>query len=274
MSKKKIIILIAVSVIVTIVATYSVIMWAFYGDPSWGGETTADTIPYDCNVLAFNLNGELATYLPQDGVSETDSVSSAVILDGLKRAKENPQIKAVLLAIDSGGGSVVAGEEIADGLKALGKPSVAYIRDVGASAAYWAATGANKIYASKVSDVGSIGITASYLENTTANARDGLTPVEIVSAPYKNVGDPDFPLSAAGKAEILASIKKDHEVFVDEVAENRKLDRANVAALADGRAYVGTDAVANGLIDGIGNITTASDYLSEQIGEPVSLCWY
>ncbi|MEJ0053159.1 MAG: S49 family peptidase [bacterium] len=264
-------------IVVAIVATYAVIMWAYYGDPSWSSssDTASSTeIPADCNVLAFNLNGEIATYLPQDSISETDSVSSADILDGLKLAKENPQIKAVLLSVDSGGGSVVAGEEIANGFKALGKPSAAVIRDLGASAAYWAATGAGRIFASKVSDVGSIGITASYLDNTVANAKDGLTPVAIVSAPYKNEGDPDFPLTAAGKADILASIKKDHEVFVDEVAANRKLDRSKVAALADGRTYVGTDAVDNGLIDGIGSIPEATDYLTQQIGESAQVCWY
>ncbi|MEJ0053983.1 MAG: S49 family peptidase [bacterium] len=63
-------------------------------------------------------------------------------------------------------------------------------------------------------------------------------------------------------------------MFVDEVAANRKLDTDKVAALADGRTYVGTDAVSNGLIDGIGSIPEASDYLTQQIGEQASVCWY
>lgn len=230
-------------------------------------------IPSSCNVVAFDINGYLSVYMPLD-TEGYDVTSSDEVLAGLRQASKTPHIKAILLSVDSPGGDGVAGEEIANAIKALEMPSVAVIRSIGASSAYWAASGADRIFASRISDIGSIGVTASYLDESIKNARDGYIYVELSSTKYKDVGDPSRPLSTEERAIVLSDLKKIHEVFVDNVAVNRNIEREKVAQLANGLTYLGSDALEYGLIDEIGDLVSATDYISQQIGEEVELCWY
>ncbi len=268
MKKKTAIILIIITAIIALIVG----AWA----GSYEDEYADAEIPASCNVLVSNMNGYLATYTTETSAEglESDVASSEYIVDAIHYAEGNPQIKAFLLSIDSFGGDITTGEEVANALKALDKPSVALIRSVGASAAYWAATGADTVFASRISDVGSIGVTASYLDETRKNAQEGYTYVELSSAPHKDAGDPSRPLNATERAAVLSDIKKIHEVFVDEVASNRNLEREKVAGLANGLTYLGMDALEHGLIDKVGDLTTVTEYIAEQIGEPVELCWY
>ncbi|MDP4009214.1 MAG: S49 family peptidase, partial [bacterium] len=229
----------------------------------------------DCNVLAFSIKGYLSTYIPKQPVDqEVDVSSSEDIVDGILTAQNDPDIKAVMLLVDSPGGDGVAGEEVASALKSFDKPSVAVIRSIGASSAYWAATGADKIYASKISDVGSIGVTASYLDESNKNTKDGYTFIELSSAKYKDTGDPNKPLMQEEKEILLSDVRKAHKVFVEDVATNRGLELKVVESLANGLTYIGEDALKSGLIDEIGDITTATKYVEDQIGEKAEICWY
>lgn len=241
-------------------------------DDEYSEEYVDMELPSSCNVLVLPLNGYLSTYTSVD--EEIDASSSDDVLGALQLAQKEEQIKAVILSIDSYGGDGVAGEEIASALKAFEKPNVAVIRGIGASAAYWAATGADRIFASRISDVGSIGVTASYLDESIKNTSEGYTYVELTSTPYKDLGDPSRPLTNQEKTLVIADLKKIHEVFVDDVAVNRSLERDAVAKLANGLTFVGTDALGKGLIDEIGDLTTATKYIGEQIGEKAELCWY
>lgn len=241
-------------------------------DDEYSEEYVDIELPSSCNVLVLPVNGYLSTYTSVD--EEIDASSSDDVLDALQFAQKQEQIKAVILSIDSYGGDVVAGEEITNALKAFEKPNVAVIRGIGASSAYWAATGADRIFASRISDVGGIGVTASYLDESIKNARDGYTYVELTSTPYKDLGDPSRPLTNNEKSIVIADLKKIHEVFVDDVATNRSLERDAVARLANGLTFIGTDALERGLIDEIGGLTTATKYIEEQIGEKAELCWY
>ena len=236
----------------------------------------ADTISQEnCNILAFSIKGYLSTYMPKQPVDqEVDVSSSEDIVDGILTAQSDPDIKAVMLLIDSPGGDGVVGEEIARALKSFDKPSTAVIRSIGASSAYWASTGADKIYASKISDVGGIGVTASYLNESNKNAKDGYTFVELSSAKYKDAGDPNKPLTQEEREILLSDVRKVHKVFVEDVAMNRGLELKAVESLANGLTYIGEDALKYRLIDEIGDITTATRYLEDQIGEKAEFCWY
>jgi protease-4 len=256
-------------VTVSVVATLAFIVGAITFSDSVE-EYAEEGIPLSCNVLVIPVNGYLSTYATgEDGVSTSDDV-----LDALQLAQSEEQIKAVILSIDSYGGDGVAGEEIANALKSFEKPSFAVIRGMGASSAYWASTGADWILASRISDVGGIGVTASYLDESVKNTREGYTRVELSSAQYKDVGDPTRSLTIAEKELILADIKKMHDVFVDDVAINRNLERDIVSGFANGLTYVGIDALEMGLIDEIGDITIATRYIEEQIEDWVETCWY
>ncbi len=137
------------------------------------------------------------------------------------------------------------------------------------SAAYWAVSSADKIFASRNSDIGSIGVTASYLENINKDTRY----IELASGKFKDSGSPDKSLTQEERSLLLRDITITHENFIQDVATNRKLSLESVKAIADGSSVLGERAKALGLIDEIGSWTTAEKYLEQTIGEKPEICW-
>lgn len=231
------------------------------------GSVTIVTQETQCNVSVRTLYGDLLTY--SYGGDETDS---GALVRALERDENDPNIKGVILDIDSPGGYPVAGEEVADQLARLTKPNTAVIRSVGASAAYWAATGADEIFASRSSDVGSIGVIVSFPDESEKNKRDGIAYNEISSGKFKNLGSPNKPITAEEKSLIERDINEIFEHFVSVVATARHLDINKVRALADGSTMTGRRAKEEGLIDAIGGIEEARQSIEQKIGEPAVLC--
>lgn len=230
-----------------------------------------------CNVSGIELHGAITTYIPDDETLVTedsyDTTSSEDIMSLIEHAELEPQIKAILIEVDSYGGYPVAAEEIANAIKWAEKPVVAYVRGMGLSAAYWGISSADQIFASEVSDVGSIGVTRSYLDNSKENEDLGRTYNEISSGVYKNTGDPEKALTEAEKELLLRDVLLTNDVFVREVAENRGLEPSFVYSIADGSSVMGAQALEYGLIDGIGGRYEALAKIEESIGEPVEVCW-
>ncbi|MBU4374929.1 signal peptide peptidase SppA [Patescibacteria group bacterium] len=235
----------------------------------------------DCNTSGIRLRGILGTYIVNENMECSygecyqlfDETSSEDIASAIKEAEKDNNIKAIIIEIDSVGGSPVAAEEIADALKRAEKPTVALIREYGDSAAYYAATGADIIFASAKSDVGSIGITMSYLDNVSKNQKDGLTYNQLSAGKFKDMFNPDKPLTAEEKQIIMRDVKILHEEFVKAVAENRNMDIDKIRQLADGSSMPGQMALENGLIDRIGGMYEVEEYVKEKIGEEVEICW-
>jgi len=140
---------------------------------------------------------------------------------------------------------------------------------MGASAAYLAATGAKTIIASPFSDIGSIGVSMSYLDNTAKNVKDGLKYIPLTSAKFKDYGVPDKPLTTDERALIERDLKIYHNQFVKEVAENRNLSIEQVAKLADGSSMPGPLALENKLIDALGDQETVRAWFAEQLEIPL-----
>jgi len=235
----------------------------------------------DCNVDGITLHGYLSTYVTDSGSESTETdnfflleASSEDIAWYIDSSDKDEAIKAIILEIDSWGGGPVASEEVADALKRAQKPTVAFIRSVGTSGAYWAASGADIIFASANSDVGGIGVTMSYIDYAKNNQKEGFTYNQLSSAKFKDYGDPEKPLTYDEKQLLMRDINILHENFVKAVAENRELDLAEVQKLADGSSVLGEKALEQGLIDRIGGYYDVVDYLEELIGEEADTCWY
>lgn len=262
--------------IASLTVIYEGFMSEDYSDASdYSGEEAISA----CNVTAINLHGEMLTYVsPSDqdenGYTTLDQIASENVIQFIEDSEADDSIKAIVMEIDSMGGSPVAGEEISMALKTAKKPTVAFVRGMAASAAYLAASGADKIYASKYSDVGGIGVTMSYLDYSQQNQNDGLIYNQLSSGKFKDAGDPEKSLSEEEKALFTRDINIMHQNFVKEVAENRKLDIKKVSAMADGSTMLGEMALKNGLIDAIGGYPEVKEYLKERIGEDVEICWY
>ena len=230
-----------------------------------------------CNVTNIKLNGDLYTYISSADKDEFgnilwDEVSSEDIVNAIEDAESDDNIKAIVIEIDSFGGGLVAGEEVSNALRRTTKPTVALIREYGLSAAYWSATGADIIFASASSDVGSIGITSSYLDNTKKNEKDGITFVQLTTGKYKNMLNPDKVLTDEERNLIERDLNIIYENFIKAVADNRNLEIEKVKLLADGSSMPGQMALENGLIDKIGGKYEVEEYLKELISNNIVLC--
>lgn len=229
----------------------------------------------DCNVVALDIHGILTTYRDStnsDGSLGTETTSGEIAAY-LDEATKDSGIKAILLDIDSPGGYPQAAREMVDALRDSGKPSVAWIRGSGDSAAYWVASAATKIVASAQSDVGSIGVTSSYTDNAKQNAEQGITFNNLSTGAYKDTGSPDKSLTTAERTYIEKQNNVVLDDFVREVAVYRNLTEEAVRALADGSSLLGAQAKEVGLVDILGTKREALATLKEQIKSEPRICW-
>lgn len=228
--------------------------------------TTSTSQSSQCNTILLNLAGHLQI---DDNESSVQKIISAI--DG---ANDSPTIEAIILEINSTGGTLVPAEVLLNSLKRSNKVTIALIQETGTSAAYYAATGANIIFASKYSDIGNIGITLSYLDNTEKNKKEGLTFNQISIGRYKDVGNQDKSLTNEDRAIMLDHIQNKYEYMIKDIAENRNMDIEKIRALANGNVFTGEEALKNGLIDKIGDLYDVKVYLKkEKIRENVNICW-
>jgi len=245
-------------------------IWGDWND-EWSGFNAQFTVSDGyCNIAVVPIVGDITTLPypeedPEDPANQYPTATVDDILYQLRLAESDPYIEGILVRIDSLGGTPVASEILADAFKSSPLPVAALIREYGVSGGYLAATGADTIFASPLSDVGSIGITMSYLENVGKNTKDGLRYVQLSSAPFKDYGDPNKPLTTAERALFDRDLKIYHEEFIKQVATNRNLPIEDVAKLADGSSMPGALALENGLIDALGNQAATRSWFAEQL---------
>lgn len=179
------------------------------------------------------------------------------IRNKLRDADNDPLIKAIVLDINSGGGGVVASGELMRAVKETKKPVVAYISEAGASGAYYVATGADWIIADKNAITGSIGVIMTITHYYGLYDKLGLNVTVIKAGDSKDIGSPYRPITEEEKKELKALVNKIYDDFIDNVAENRRMNKSEVRKLADGTIYLGSEAKEKGLIDEVGNINDA-----------------
>ena len=178
---------------------------------------------------------------------------------------EDPSVRALIVHLDSPGGTVVGGEDLYRSLRAVSeqKPVVAVMGTVAASAAYMTAVAGDRVFAREGTITGSIGVLFQTADITGMLDKLGIKPEALKSGPLKAVPSPTEPLTDEARAATQGLVLDLFDFFVDLVVERRPLDRAQVLQLADGRVYTGRQAVANGLVDAIGGETAARDWLAE-----------
>lgn len=238
-------------------------------------DTAEEEVYKDCSIAGVSLSGLLLTYIPDNYENEySENISSSESINWyIKEANKEESIKAIVIEVDSYGGSPVAGEEIKKAIKSSSKPVYAFIRDAGLSASYLAITSADKIWASKYSEVGSIGITMSYLENTEKNKKDGYKYEQLSAGKFKDSGSPDMPLTKEEKDLFMRDVNIMYEYFIKDVSENRKIPLEEVREIADGSSMLGEKAKELKLIDEIGGEEEVSKYLKAEFGDEVEICW-
>jgi protease-4 len=184
--------------------------------------------------------------------------------DALQRISNDKNAKALIVRIDSPGGTVVGGEDLFWSLRAISKqkPVVAVFGSLGTSGAYMTALGADRIFAREGSITGSIGVILQSTDLTGLLEKLGVKPVSIKSSPLKAQPNPLEPLSKEARKATEEVIGDIYQMFVDMVASRRNIDMDRARALADGRVFTGRQGLKVGLIDAIGGEEEARAWLS------------
>jgi protease-4 len=186
-------------------------------------------------------------------------VNSEAILDQIRQAEGNDRVKALVVFINSPGGTVVPADEIYQALRAASKPVVAVMGDVAASGGYYIACGADKIYAHPATITGSIGVYGRLLNAAELLDKLGVEGIIVRSGDSKAVGNIFERPTAEQLAIEQAIVDELHELFVLAVVEGRGLEAGAVRELADGRPYTGRQALELGLVDELGGLSDAID---------------
>jgi protease IV len=216
------------------------------------------------NVAVIPIEGVIMTGSGNSLLGE-QVASSGEIVRLIRQAEDDKSVKAIVFEINSPGGSPVASDEIANEIKGSDKLTVAVIRDVGASGAYWVASSCDHIIANRMSITGSIGVIASYLEFSGTLRRYNVTYQRLVSGDYKDMGSAYKPLTK-DEEDIMQQLLDDlHTVFIQTVSENRALSEQEVERLATGQIYLGSRAMELGLVDGLGGREDALTYIADQL---------
>jgi len=200
-----------------------------------------------------------------------DQKGTDTVIRQLREARLDPEVKAVLLRINSPGGSVPATQEVAAEVrrvKEAGKPVVVSMGDMAASGAYWIAAMADKIYANPGTITGSIGVYFPYANWEGLYRKLGIREEKIKSGPHKDILSPERPMTAEERAIIQGMVDAMYAQFVAAVAEGRKLSPARVRELADGRIYTGSQAQELGLVDELGDFYDAVEGTAALAGLP------
>ncbi|MEG1504026.1 MAG: signal peptide peptidase SppA [Enterococcus sp.] len=174
----------------------------------------------------------------------------------LAAIKADPQVKGILLEINSPGGSVYETAEITRALKDIQKdkkiPIYATMESQAASGGYYIAASSDKIFATEDTMTGSIGVIMSSMNYSGLMEKLGIADSTIKSGALKDIGSSSRPQTEQDKEVLQAFVDSMYGRFVKVVAEGRKMNETDVRKLADGRIYDGAQAVDNGLVDEIG----------------------
>lgn len=228
----------------------------------------------------FTNTGELAisdsiARVVIDGTITTDPTR----LEVLDRIANDNSVKAVIVAINSPGGTTAGGEELYDALNKVRakKPVVAVIKELGASAAYMTAIATDRIFARRLSIVGSIGVLFQSYNAGKLLDTIGIGSDKVASGPLKAEPDITHPMTPAVRTELQALVDDSFAWFVQIVGERRGLTREQVLPLADGRVMTGNQGVGAKLIDEVGGEDEAVAWLEKNKGVKANLSietWY
>lgn len=211
----------------------------------------------------LSFKGDIAVIEVQGGIYSADE-----IVEELDDARKDRSIRAVVIRIDSPGGSVAASQEISSAVKELAKvkPTVASMGNIATSGAYYVAIGASKIVANPGTITGSIGVRLEHINLKELLSWAKIGHETLKSGEYKDLLPFDKPIGPKERELLMGVLKDMHQQFKEAVSEARGLAMADVDKLADGRIFSGREALEKGLVDALGGMKQAVDIAKEMAG--------
>ena len=213
-------------------------------------------------IASINLSGMM-----MKGHSKYGGTSTIAVRASLRAAIQDKDTRGIMLVVDSPGGHVAGTQALADDVRmAAGiKPLVAHIEDLGASAAYWAVSGAQRITANRTGMVGSIGVINVVQDTSGAAEAAGIQTHVITTGKYKGAGIDGAPVTDEHLAYIQERVDGLFAHFAHAVQSGRGMSPDEFSAVSDGRVFSSDKALALGLVDDVASIDQASAWLSSQI---------
>jgi protease-4 len=219
-------------------------------------------------------NSFLSGFTKRVGVVKIEKIimESDEIVSVINDFRDDDNIAAVLLRIDSPGGAVAPSQEIYHAVKncAAKKMTVVSMGSVAASGGYYIASGADKIFANNGTLTGSIGVIMEFPRYNNLLEKIGVSVEILAAGKLKDAGSPFRELKKDEREYFDNLLKDTHEQFIQDVCEGRKMDYKNVRMLAEGQIFTGNQALLNGLVDTLGTYEDAKNYILEICNLPKS----
>jgi protease IV len=233
-------------------------------------ETVISEAAFAPGIAVVELSGMLMDQPMNSLLAEGENPVSFT-QEQLKKAQDDPSIRAVILRINSPGGTVTASEIIHDEILRFkaksGKPVVTMMMDVTASGGYYAACATDRLFAYPSTITGSIGVIMQLFSMQGSLEAIHMKTYAIKSGPFKDAGSPLRDLTAEEREYFDKIVMQFYGQFLAAVGKGRpNLSAEQIKALANGKIYTGQEALANGLIDEVGTIYSAVDYLKKKTG--------
>jgi protease-4 len=223
-------------------------------------------------ILLLDLSGVLSEDVP--GFSITTPPPRVPLLarvrEELRKAEDDERVKALIVRINSPGGTITASDILYHELRAFKArkkvPLIAVIMDVGASGGYYAALAADTIVVNPTTITGSIGVVMVTVNAQGLLEKIGVAPLAIKSGPMKDAGSPFRSLTEPERAVFQGIIDEMHGRFVGLIAQSRKMPEDRVRGFADGRVYTADQALKLGLVDRVGYLEDVVALAKERAG--------
>lgn len=212
-------------------------------------------------IAVIRVTGPILSSDETEG-SPATAVSGAIKAD-LRQAANNPAVQAIVLRVDSPGGSVSGSAQIYEVVKEMEKPVVVSMAATAASGGYYISAPADYIIARPDTFTGSIGVILTLTNAEELLDEIGVEIIAITSGPNKELGSYWDDLNAEEQEILQTLVDESYNDFVQVIVEGRELSEARVRELADGRIYSGRQALDLGLVDALGNLQDAIDKAAE-----------
>jgi protease-4 len=213
--------------------------------------TKQDSLAFGDSVAVIKVHGTISMSA-DSGVLQEGRATPEKFKEAMNQANRDGSVKAILIEINSPGGSVVASDEIARAVKESEKPVVAWLGEIAASGGYYVASAADYIVADKASITGSIGVISIFPEYSKLLEKIGVNFTVVKGGEFKDFSTGYRPMTEEEREMLEGLVQEIYGQFLNEVADNRNLSVDYVRSVAEGKIYTGTKARDLKLVDDVG----------------------
>lgn len=213
--------------------------------------------PSGKHVALIHVSGIITAGRGNAGLFGSSAIGSEDIIAQLERARKSSGAKAIVLRINSPGGSAAGSEEVYNEIKRIrsdGKPVYISMGDMAASGGYYISAPADRIYADASTITGSIGVIFETTDLSSLYKKIGLNPEVVKSGKFKDIGSPNRPLTPEERTLLKGVVDSTYEKFLSAVSDGRGIPVAKLRPIADGRIFTGEQAKKLKLVDRIGGL--------------------